>query len=48
VFRSRGFTEQWLVVGCREDRWTRSDAWLLRERKITLDHCTIDNLSVLL
>ena len=48
VFRSRGFTEQWLVVGCREDRWTRSDAWLLRERKITLDHCTIDNLSLLL
>jgi len=48
VFRSRGFTEQWLIVGCREDRWTKSDAWLLRERKITLDHCTIDNLSVLL
>ena len=48
VFRSRGFTEQWLVVGCRDDRWARSDAWLLRERKITLDHCTLDNLSLLL
>jgi 3-phenylpropionate/cinnamic acid dioxygenase small subunit len=48
VFRSRGFTEQWMVVGCREDRWTKSEAWLLRERKITLDHCTLDNLSILL
>jgi len=36
------------VVGCRDDRWIRTDAWLLRERKITLDHCTLDNMSLLL
>ena len=48
VFRSRGFTEQWLVVGCREDQWTGPQKWLLKERKITLDHCTLDNLSLFL
>jgi 3-phenylpropionate/cinnamic acid dioxygenase small subunit len=48
VFRSRNFAEEWLVVGCREDRWSRLDRWLLRERKITLDHCTIENLSLFL
>jgi 3-phenylpropionate/cinnamic acid dioxygenase small subunit len=48
VFRSRGFREEWLVVGGREDRWTRSGDWSLRERKITLDHCTIENLPLFL
>ena len=48
VFRSRSFSEEWFVVGCREDRWTRSDKWLLRERKILLDHCTVENMSLFL
>jgi 3-phenylpropionate/cinnamic acid dioxygenase small subunit len=48
LFRSRGFTEEWTVVGCREDQWSRSDRWLLKERKIVLDHCTVENLSLLL
>lgn len=48
VFRSRSFAEEWFVVGCRDDRWTKSDNWLLRERKITLDHCTVENMSLFL
>ena len=44
LFRSRSFGEEWLVVGCREDQWCRADDWQLRERKITLDHCTVANL----
>lgn len=48
VFRSRSFVEEWIVVGCREDKWSRSDKWLLRERKIILDHCTVENISLFL
>ena len=44
LFRSRSFGEEWMVVGCREDHWSRADDWLLRERKITLDHCTVANM----
>ena len=44
LFRSRSFTEEWIVVGCREDTWSTVDGWLLRERKILLDHCTVENL----
>jgi 3-phenylpropionate/cinnamic acid dioxygenase small subunit len=48
LFRSRSFAEEWLVVGCREDTWSRTDRWLLKERKIILDHCTVQNLSLFL
>ena len=48
VFRSRSFSEEWFVVGCREDLWTKSAKWLLKERKITLDHCTVENMSLFL
>ena len=48
LFRSRSFAEEWLVVGCREDKWSRTDRWLLKERKIILDHCTVQNLSLFL
>jgi 3-phenylpropionate/cinnamic acid dioxygenase small subunit len=48
LFRSRSFVEQWIVVGCREDKWSRSDKWLLRERKIILDHCTVENMPLFL
>src|SRR5262245_12930272 len=48
LFRSRGFGEEWIVVGCREDRWLASDGWLLKERKILVDHCTIENMPLFL
>lgn len=48
LFKSRGFVDQAIVVGCREDRWLRSDKWLLKERRILLDHCTVENMSLFL
>jgi len=48
LFRSRSFTDETILVGCREDKWSRSDKWLLRERKILIDHCTVENMSLLL
>lgn len=48
LFRSRSFREEWTVVGCREDKWSRAQEWLLRERKILLDHCTVENLPLFL
>jgi 3-phenylpropionate/cinnamic acid dioxygenase small subunit len=48
LFRSRSFAEDWFVVGCREDRWLRSASWLLKERKIILDHCTVENMPLFL
>ena len=48
LFKSRGFTDQTILVGCREDRWSRSENWLLKERKILIDHCTVENISLFL
>jgi 3-phenylpropionate/cinnamic acid dioxygenase small subunit len=48
LFRSRSFGDETILVGRREDRWSRSDDWLLRERKILIDHCTVENISLLL
>ena len=48
LFKSRGFTDQTILVGCREDRWSRSEKWLLRERKVLIDHCTVENISLFL
>jgi 3-phenylpropionate/cinnamic acid dioxygenase small subunit len=48
LFRSRSFSEEWIVVGCREDKWSRLDGWLLKERKIILDHCTVENMPLFL
>jgi 3-phenylpropionate/cinnamic acid dioxygenase small subunit len=48
LFRSRSFTDESILVGCREDKWSRSNEWLLRERKILIDHCTVENMSLLL
>lgn len=48
LWRSRGFSDETMVVGCREDRWSRSDKWLLGERKILIDHCRVENLSLLI
>jgi 3-phenylpropionate/cinnamic acid dioxygenase small subunit len=48
LFRSRSFTDETILVGCREDKWSRTDKWLLKERKILIDHCTVENMSLLL
>lgn len=48
LFRSRSFADETVLVGCREDRWSRTDRWLLKERKILIDHCTVENMSLLL
>lgn len=48
VFRSRSFTEETLLVGCRDDTWSRSETWQLKERKILIDHCTVENMFLLL
>jgi 3-phenylpropionate/cinnamic acid dioxygenase small subunit len=48
VFKSRRGREEYLFVGCREDRWRRiAGAWKLEERLIQLDHDVIDNITVL-
>lgn len=48
VFKSRRGREEYLFVGCREDRWRRiAGAWKLEERLILLDHDVIDNVTVL-
>ena len=48
VFRSRSYVDETILVGCREDKWIRADAWMLKERKILIDHCTVENMSLLL
>ncbi len=48
LFRSRSFADETILVGCREDKWSRSGDWLLKERKILIDHCTVENMSLLL
>ena len=47
VFKSRRERDQTLFCGTREDVWRRSGRdWRLRERRILLDHHTIDNVTV--
>jgi 3-phenylpropionate/cinnamic acid dioxygenase small subunit len=48
LFRGRSFTDETFLVGCREDKWSSTDAWLLKERKILIDHCTVENISLIL
>ena len=48
LFRSRSFSDETFLVGCREDKWSGSGTWLLKERKILIDHCTVENMSLLL
>ncbi|MBO0797868.1 MAG: hypothetical protein J2P31_03520 [Blastocatellia bacterium] len=48
LFRSRSFTDENFLVGSREDVWTGPEKWLLKERKILIDHCTVENISLLL
>jgi 3-phenylpropionate/cinnamic acid dioxygenase small subunit len=48
LFRSRGFSDESILVGCREDKWTRTERWLLGERKILFDHGTLENVAQLL
>ncbi|MFL6282690.1 MAG: aromatic-ring-hydroxylating dioxygenase subunit beta [Pyrinomonadaceae bacterium] len=48
LFKNRSFADETILVGCREDRWKRAGGWLLRERKILIDHCTVENMSLLI
>jgi 3-phenylpropionate/cinnamic acid dioxygenase small subunit len=48
LFRSRDFSDESFLVGCREDRWSRADGWRLCERKILFDHCKLENVAQLL
>lgn len=48
LFKSRGFADEAMLVGCREDRWSQSERWFLKERKILIDHSTVENISLLL
>lgn len=48
LFRSRSPGDESLLAGGREDLWSHSQRWLLHERKITLDHRTLENLPLLL
>lgn len=48
VFKSRGNSDETILVGCREDKWSNGGKWLLKERKILIDHWALENLSVLL
>jgi 3-phenylpropionate/cinnamic acid dioxygenase small subunit len=48
LFRSRSFADETILVGCREDKWSISDKSLLKERKILIDHCRVENMSLLL
>jgi 3-phenylpropionate/cinnamic acid dioxygenase small subunit len=48
LLRSRGLSDETTMVGCREDKWSRSETWLLRERKILIDHCRVENMSLLI
>jgi 3-phenylpropionate/cinnamic acid dioxygenase small subunit len=44
LFKSRGFTEERLLVGSREDRWQRAERWLLKERKVGPPSLALANL----
>jgi dibenzofuran dioxygenase subunit beta len=48
MLRSRGFSDETMLMGCRDDRWSRSEQWLLKERKILIDHCRVENMSLLI
>ena len=50
LFRSRSFKDETLLACFREDQWLRASdsVWLLKERKILIDHCTVENMSLFL
>lgn len=48
LFRSRSYGDETVLVGCREDRWSGPEEWLLKERKILIDHSLVGNMSLLL
>ena len=48
LFRSRSRGDETIMAGGREDTWSRSGKWLLRERKILVDHRTVENMSLFL
>lgn len=48
LFRSRSHNDETLMAGAREDLWSKAGAWLLHERKITVDHRIVENMSLFL
>ena len=48
IFKSRSYIDETIFVGCREDKWCNAGRWQLKERKILIDHCTLENLAVLI
>jgi 3-phenylpropionate/cinnamic acid dioxygenase small subunit len=48
VFRGRSFADETILVGAREDKWINGDEWQLKERKITIDHRKVENMSLFL
>jgi 3-phenylpropionate/cinnamic acid dioxygenase small subunit len=48
LFRSRSPIDETLMSGAREDVWSQPGQWLLRERKITIDHRVVENMSLFL
>jgi 3-phenylpropionate/trans-cinnamate dioxygenase beta subunit len=47
VFRSQTDRERLFFVGSREDRWRRtSSGWRLEERRVTLDHQSVETITV--
>ena len=48
LFRSRSQGDETIMAGARADIWSRAGQWLLCERKILVDHRTVENMSLLL
>jgi 3-phenylpropionate/cinnamic acid dioxygenase small subunit len=48
VFRSRSPGNESLLSCGRQDVWSRSATWLLHQRKIIVDHRTVENISLFL
>jgi len=48
VWRSRSPGGESILAGARHDVWSPAPQWQLHERKIVIDHRTVENLSLLL
>jgi 3-phenylpropionate/cinnamic acid dioxygenase small subunit len=48
VFRSRSPGDETILAGAREDLWSRAGRWLLCERRIIVDHRSVENMSLFL
>jgi 3-phenylpropionate/cinnamic acid dioxygenase small subunit len=48
IWRSRSPGGESILAGARQDVWSHMPHWQLHERKIVIDHRTVENLSLLL